>query len=226
MIAVAMIPVLLLGVQILTNYSYTKAPIISSMPGINLVQYNAYFTICKTKSAQEASEWVNKTDSEGAEIEKTLGFKAAYNFKKQKATQIITTNIGTYLWIHTQGSLRWFIDPGRFDLLNFFAIYNEDGNQGWTRTFYQKGLSGLWERAKQENIILLALILAIFMWNLVRMLLLAKNIPVLLQKKPLALLFLFLLIYFAGISGPVSTARFLMPVFPVILCWSSLKKKK
>jgi len=224
-IAVAILPMLLLGVQIIANFTYTQAPIISSMPGINLVQYNAYFTLCKTKNAHEASEWVSKIDLEGAELEKEIGFKTAYNYKKNQATQIIKSNLSTYLSIHTQGSLRWFIDPGRFDLLNFFTIYNEDGNQGWTRTYYQKGLSGLWERAKQENIILLALILLILIWNLTRIILLTKNLPILLRKKPLALLFLFLLVYFAGISGPVSTARFLMPVFPVILFWSSLKKK-
>lgn len=220
----AFIPLLFLTLQIFTNYRHTNTAIISSMPGINLVQYNAYFTLCKTKSAEEASEWVREIDREGTERERKFDFKSAYHFKKNRATQVLISNLGTYFRIHLQGTARWFIDPGRFDVLNFFTVYPEGGNQGWTRTYYQDGLAGLWERAKSENILLLALILLIFLWNLIRILLLFKNLPILYKKKSLAILFLFLLVYFAGISGPVSTARFLLPVFPIVLFWSSLKK--
>ncbi len=222
----AIIPLLTVVLQIAVNQHYTKAWIVSSMPGINLVQYNAYFTLSKKYGADSAANWVHTVDNNGESLEKKVDFETAYQYKKSTASKVLKENLGTYIAIHLQGSMRWFVDPGRFDLLNFFELYDEDGNQGWTRTFYQKGVLGIFERAKSENIFLLLLILGIFLWNIVRLLLIIKKLPILIKNPYFALVITLLIAYFAAVSGPVASARFLLPVFPLILFWAAIAKPR
>jgi len=222
LLALSLIPLITVLLQIAMNYHYTKAVIVSSMPGINLVQYNAYFTLSKKYGADSAGRWVDHMDRAGVSLEKSTDFKTAYNFKKDNAIKVVLTNWQTYFVIHSLGSSRWFFDPGRFDVLNFFKLYAEDGNEGWTRTFYAKGVTGVYERMKSENMLLLISILLIFLWNFVRMARLLWASKHLKNDSFLFAVFVFLLLYFAGTAGPVATARFLLPAFPVILFWSSL----
>jgi len=222
LIAVSFIPMITLLMQIAINFYYTKAAIVSSMPGINLVQYNAYFTLSKKYGSDSAANWVDKMDKTGAALENTTDFKTAYNFKKNSAVMVIMANWQTYFVIHSLGSVRWFFDPGRFDVLNFFKIYAEDGNEGWTRTYYAKGVSGVFERMKSENVFLMLSIMLIFLWNILRFNRLLYATKFLFHDKTLLAVFSLLLVYFAGTAGPVASARFLLPAFPIILFWSSL----
>lgn len=222
----AILPVLFLFFQILSNYHFTGAKITSSMPGINLVQYNAKFTLSKKYGMDSAQNWVNSMDSIGFVKEKEEGFPVSYQYKKGNAKEVIINNLGTYIMTHLQGSLRWTIDPGRFDILNFFNIYKEGGNEGWMKTYYSEGVSGVFKRALDENLLLLFVILLITSWNIIRLILFAKNCKILLAQPLLFYSFLATLIYFAAISGPVASARFLLPVFPVIWAWVSAKEAK
>lgn len=222
----AIIPLLVLLAQIGVNYKFAKAPIVSSMPAINLVHYNAYFTLSKIDGDEKAKDWVTNLDNYGQQIEEKHGFYESYVYKKEQATQVIKDNFFTYLIIHAQGSMRFFVDPGRFDLLNFFTIYQEMGNDGWTNTFHHSGITGLWQKAKQENLILLIAIGFIFLWNVIRLFFMAKHTRHLLSKPMLGFTILLLILYFAALTGPVSTARFLIPVFPLVLFWVSLRLPK
>lgn len=218
------IPLITWRGQIIINKHYTGLAIFSSMPGINLVQYNAKYTLSDIYGMDSALNWVDQLDKKGVALEAEKGFKHSYPYKKNAATKVIVEHLPTYLLLHLKGSLRWTIDPGRFDILNFFKIYHEGGNQGWMRTYYSKGIRGLWQRAMDENLILLILIIAITAWNIFRLYLFSVRIPTI-HTNPLFFYFIFLVVgYFAAISGPVASARFLVPVFPLILCWVSTRK--
>ncbi len=223
-IVTAIIPLSMLLVQILLNYTYTKTAIVSSMPAINLVQYNAYFTLCNTVGPDSANNWVRQTDSIGQIIEDKNNFRAAYFYKKTAAQNVIKAHPWAYIKIHSLGSMRWFIDPGRYDMLNFFNIYYEDGNKGWTRTFYQNGIKGILQKALDENRYLLICVLLIFMWNMIRLMLLIRGLLRLFNQPAILLVFVLLIAYFAGTAGPVASARFLLPVFPLILFCSAVAK--
>jgi hypothetical protein len=221
----ALLPVIFWVLQIAANYTYTGTPITSSMPGINLVQYNAKFTLSKTFGMDSAQKWVNKIDSIGYTKEKEEGFPVSYHYKKNEAQKVIKDHLSSYIMLHLKGSLRWTIDPGRFDLLNFFNIYHEGGNEGWTKTYYSLGINGLYKRALTENRALLFAIILITTWNIFRLILFALNAKVVFSKRTLFFVFLVVLLYFAAISGPVASARFLLPVFPIIWAWISIKQK-
>lgn len=222
MVLISVIPLFTLILQVSVNFYYTKTAIVSSMPGINLVQYNAYYTLSKKYSADSASKWVDGVDKKGFDLEKSKNFKTAYNFKKNSAIQVIKDNWETYFVIHSLGSIRWFFDPGRFDILNFFKIYAEDGNEGWTRTYHAEGVSGVIARMKHENIILLTSIMLIFLWNILRFMRLIYCSKYLINRPVIFSVFTLLLLYFSFTVGPLAWARFMLPVFPIILFWSSL----
>ena len=122
----------------------------------------------------------------------------------------------TYIWIQIKGMFRMFMDPGRYDAMVFF---------NWPET---KGLLHVKSSDKQGSIPLYQWIYIGFfaMLSLLRLGLLWFGVRVLDIKKAWMWAALFFIMGYTVLIGPVGTARYLVPLFPIIwvFSWFGIKK--
>jgi len=131
---------------------------------------------------------------------------------------------------HLKGSLRFFIDPGRFDLVTFFSL-EEAGSPGILYLLNQEGIGGVLKFIKKEGWALLSVLSLIALFKVVKI---TGFIIYLVKEKtqPAFRIFLALLVgYLALVTGPLGASRFLLPVELYLIGgavagWSSLLLKK
>jgi hypothetical protein len=134
-----------------------------------------------------------------------------------------------YGLFHLKGSLRYFIDPGRFDLVTFFNWEQPDSG-GFLQKLNQEGLKGAFSFLKQQGLGMLALLVLIALFKLVKisgfMLFLFRDRDML----PFKIFLAILVGYLAFVTGPLGASRFLLPVELLLIGaavqgWCSLKLK-
>ncbi|MEC8692432.1 MAG: hypothetical protein VXX46_01545 [Bacteroidota bacterium] len=122
----------------------------------------------------------------------------------------------TYAWVHIKGMLRMFIDPGRYDAMVFF---------NWIET---NGLLHVKSTNKQGSI-------PLFQWfyigffallSFLRLGLFWLGVRVLDFKKDWVWASCFFILGYTALIGPVGTARYLVPLFPIIwvFAWYGCKR--
>jgi len=154
------------------------------------------------------------------EIREYLGSIEDYTFKCSEEERIgygiILNNKIEYAKLHVKGMINFFLDPGRFDLVNFAGI-KEQRNVSLLKLFTK---SGYWEVSKyifsQPFPITLYLILNL----LINVIMLASLLYLPFVKKiniDLKFFIFILILYLSFFTGPVGAMRFKVPLFPIIL---------
>jgi len=220
-------PVVWIGFYSIWNYNRTGTAQYSSIQTANLVNYNfRYFLM-----GQEGSEYA------AAEVDRLYdicGEEASYPEKnkclEKGVRKIVLEQPLNYGIFHLKGSLRYFIDPGRFDLLTFLNL-EESGSPGILYVLNQEGIRGVFKFLKQEGWALLSILVLIALFKLVKI---TGFIIYLIRVKtglPFRIFLALLVGYLALVTGPLGASRFLLPVelFLIggaVLGWSSLLLKK
>jgi hypothetical protein len=123
----------------------------------------------------------------------------------------ILKNPVKYGWFHLKGSIRYFLDPGRFDLATFFRIQEAD-SPGLLKALNKDGVSGVFRFLKHQGWGLVVILVLIALFKLVKV---AGFLLYLFKKNEQLQLRIFLVVlvgYFAMVTGPLGASRFLLPV--------------
>ncbi|MEN8202191.1 MAG: hypothetical protein ABFS28_06295 [Bacteroidota bacterium] len=217
------LPVVWIGLYSIGNYKRTGSAQYSSIQTANLVNYNLRYFLM----GQEGSEYA------AAEVDllyEVCGDESGYREKnkclEKGVRNIVLDRPLQYGLYHLKGSLRYFIDPGRFDLVTYFNLEEPD-SPGILYSLNQEGIRGVFKFIRQEGWALIAVLVLIALFKLVKI---TGFILYLLREKsrlPFRIFLAILVGYLALVTGPLGASRFLLPaelflIGGAVLGWSSL----
>ena len=142
---------------------------------------------------------------------------------QQACASVIWSHKAAYVMMHAKGMVNFFLDPGRFDLWEFFRL--KKGETGLLAAFSQGGYAGVWQALRKLPVLGLLYLLMILLANMVKT---AGLALFLFQRRKEAIAWVLLLMfgYLAGVTGTSGAARFALPLFPWLLVaatsWSFL----
>ncbi|MEM6261863.1 MAG: glycosyltransferase family 39 protein [Bacteroidota bacterium] len=207
-IALLVLPFIVLMVYIGWNEGRTGYAHVSSIQQINLLNYNLKYTLIAAVGEDQANAIVDSIRHEG-DAKPTYAQRQA--FIQEAAVAQITSNLGAYTKMHLKGMINFFIDPGRFDLYNFWGIEQQEG-KGFLYHYSKEGYKGIFTYLRTQPIGILCVLLVVFLANLLKTVgfigfCLDFGLPVLdrlIIAAPVG--------YLAVLSGPLGASRFAMPV--------------
>lgn len=212
--AIGFLPVLVVGLYMVWNQQRTGYLHFSSIAEINLLQYNAAGVLRQIAGPAVEEEWVAQV------LERANGmpdFTMRQHFIQARAGAMLAAHAGLYARQHAQGMVTLFLDPGRFDLSHFLGWASPAG--GGLLTQARQGR--LWQAATSLPWGQLGLLGLILLANAARLGLAVRGFWRLRYgNAPLRYgrwVAVGLLLYVAALTGPLGAARFLVPVWPLLL---------
>ncbi len=199
------------------NYSF------SSIQTTNLINYNLYFFLMNQHDADYASYVI---DSLYNTVDPGTDYSQSTTALQKSARKIMFDKPLQYGWFHVKGMLRFFLDPGRFDLVSFFFPKSSE-EKGILYYLNANGIKGAWRYLFSGSLGYLGLFLIlIFIVNSIKsigliLFTLNKRIDLRIRVFLIALLF-----YLAFVTGPLGASRFAMPVIPLVvfMAFSGVRK--
>jgi hypothetical protein len=139
-------------------------------------------------------------------------FRVEQQFIKMEGQRIVRDHWSAYVYLHIRGMLFCILDPGRFDITQFFGLEHHSNL--------------LYEMNKKNNfkdILSVFLnpagvfLLLIFLTNIIKGLLVLKFIFSKTISSGFKIILLFIPGYLVFLTGPIGSSRFAMPFFPILL---------
>jgi hypothetical protein len=199
------------------NYKNTGRFEYSSMTTINLVQYNARLTIADAYGYDSAIAF---SENKAFIIPRS---KEEYATYKEEANEIcknaILYNINSYIKIHFLGSVKMVLDPGRFDLYNYFGLSTENDSvtEELLGSRYDQAINHL-----RDGGWVIMVFIALLGISLLKLAGFLFSIGTIRKTWPL----FFVILYFMAVTGPVGAARLFLPVSVIFLIISILGLEK
>ncbi|HWR94039.1 MAG TPA: hypothetical protein VN192_02430, partial [Flavobacterium sp.] len=210
---ISLIPLIILFTYQYRNYRQTGVFEVSSIVTANVLDFNIYYYLVKTDGLQTADSTVSSIDSISA-LQGTYKNKVA--FKKQHSVLIVMQRPVSYFIFHTKGMAGFFLDPGRFDLVNFFNLNAEKIN-GLLSQINEIGLKGALAFLFKHSFALLITLAIIFLVNIFKFICLIGFIFQRSSNKYIKWFMLFLIFYIAFLTGPLGVSRYMMPLVPLYI---------
>ncbi|MFG6686944.1 hypothetical protein ACGK9U_10205 [Mariniflexile sp. HNIBRBA6329] len=215
----SLIPILALVMYMSWNKHRTGHFEFSSIQNLALKNYNLlYFQTNKYNEdyAYKVNDKINK------EIAQLDSYKEKQQAIKSLSMQYIKKDFLSYTWFHLKGCFRMFIDPGRFDLYNFFN-FNSKSEVGFLEHLNSNGVTGAFNYFKKQPIIIILFLPIILIFNLLKLYGFSKFwITNYKTAPPVLWLSFFIIIYITLLTGPLSASRFLVPLLPLYCMFASL----
>ena len=212
--AVGLLPVLVVGWYMLWNQQRTGYFHFSSIAEINLLQYNAAGVLRQIAGPEVEEKWVTQVIEQA---NAAPDFATRQRFIQAQAGAMLTEHIGLYTRQHVQGMAALFLDPGRFDLSQLLGWAPPAG--GGLLTQARQGR--IWQAATSLPWGQLGLLGVILLANIARLGLAVRGFRRLrYAHAPLRYgrwVAVGLLLYVAALTGPLGAARFLVPLWPLLL---------
>jgi len=204
------LPIILLQLYLSFNEKTTGFKHFSSIENHILINYNIYYFKSSEIGKPEADKWLEGIYNDKSYVEQN--FKNQNIYLKKVALDEIQKNYFEYTKYHVFTAIRGVFDPGRFDLMTFFK--KEDGKQGFLEVL--NGNKPLSHLVNNKYNFVYALLLPIFLFNLIKLFYFGKAIT---TKKQNYLFYYFLLlfVYYILVSGPINCSRYLMPFQMIII---------
>lgn len=197
------------------NQQKTGSFHVSSIQQTNIVDYNIRYFLMQ-KEGKVYAETVCDSINDHCSQSKT--FDAYSKCLNSNAKNIIRGDLWSFGIYHMKGVFRFFIDPGRFDIYNFFGLQNSsDSYKGLSHHFFEGGIKSVISYLKDQPSAILLWILAITLINFIKLIgfaffLFNKRIPLDFR------IYLFIIIgTISFASGPLSAARFTVPTALLVL---------
>jgi hypothetical protein len=215
----SIIPIIVLIMYMSWNKQRTGSFEFSSIQNLALKNYNLFYYNTNKFDIEYASK-INE------EINKKIENLDSYNEKqkvlKSYSIEYIKKNLFSYSWFHLKGSLRMFIDPGRFDIYNFFN-FSKNSEVGFLAHINNGGIMGAFKYFIKQPLIIIIVLPIILIFNIIKFLgfiaFWIKN-----HKKTPSVLWLafFIIIYVTLLTGPLSASRFLVPFLPLYCMFAAI----
>ncbi|WP_400194181.1 hypothetical protein [Hymenobacter sp. B81] len=186
----------------------------SSIAEINLLRYNVRAVLRKVEGPEAADRHL---DAIIARAGQQPGYAAEQRYIKAESSRLLRQHLGAYALIHAQGSVNFFLDPGRFDVVHFLGLPEPPGAGLLARFSTAGGYRAVWAYVRTLPVGLIAGLLLVAAANALRLLLLLRFLLDRLAPLHLRVLVAGLLGYVAVLTGPLGAARFAVPVLPLLL---------
>lgn len=179
----------------------------SSISNINLLHYNTYVMLMYKYGTVKADSIIDGIKSR-ATLTGSYPSKQAYI--AEQSTKQIKEHLSLYLMLHMRGIAFALIDPGRFDLTQFFNLVHRDN------LLYETNKKGLFELAKKVFLNPLGLVLIILMtFNVFRLITAIRFLFKHNHSWWFKLTVILIPCYILALTGPIGTSRFFMPLVPI-----------
>jgi hypothetical protein len=212
-IGALIIPILWITTYSIYNLNRTGSAQYSSIQTANLVNYNFRYFVMAEEGSERASQAVDL-------LYDRCGTLQDYGEKNRCLSrgvrEAIMKDPVRYALFHLKGSIRFFLDPGRFDLVTFFNLSPPD-SPGILQAMNQKGIRGAIRTLKAQGWGWIILLGALGISKVAK--LSGFILYVFRGRSEIALrIFLVLLVgYLALATGPLGASRFLLPVELLII---------
>jgi hypothetical protein len=115
-----------------------------------------------------------------------------------------------------------FLDPGRFDLYNFFEFRN-NSQVGFLKHINEGGIIGAYKYLKEQPLAIVIIVPIVLLFNLFKgigfVLFWIKNHK---TSAPIFWFMLFIMVYLTVLVGLIGASRFLLPILPIYLFFAVL----
>ncbi|WP_156176053.1 hypothetical protein [Hymenobacter terrenus] len=186
----------------------------SSIAEINLLHYNAAGVVRQIDGPMAEEKWVAAVLREA---NTQPDFASRQQLIQARAGAVLWEHPVVYARQHLQGMVTFFLDPGRFDVSEFAGLAPPKGGGLLTQT----RAGGLLRAVSRLPLGLLATLSLVFLTNVARLLLAVCGLWQLKNSGPAqrygGWIVVGLLLYVAFLTGPLGAARFLVPVWPLLL---------
>ncbi len=207
-IAALFIPVLWITGYSLYNLNRTGSAQYASIQTANLVNYNLRYYLAATRGNEEAARIVD-------DLYLQCGTEEDYGERNRCLTtgvrKILMQEPFAYGVHHLKGSMRYFFDPGRFDLATFFQMSSAD-SPGILNSMTEEGVSGVLRFLKAQGLGWVLMLGVITLFKIFKV----TGFLIYLFRERSALpfrIFLAVLVgYLALVTGPLGASRFYLPV--------------
>ncbi len=208
----ALLPVIAIISYNAWNASRTGKFHFTSNQSFNAIYYFYYYKSA-TEGIPAAQEFLRK---ERATMAAMPVFKDRYDYANERGKALLKEHMAGYIPYHLKHSMRFFVDPGKGDIdlftgrLTYGRLYS-DQTRGFRAYIQEYGWwQGVIRFAGDQPSVWLAGV--VFLFNLVKLVglvLFAINRRIPPGVRIFVLLFL---AYFAVLTGPISTPRYVLPV--------------
>ena len=209
LIGFTLLPLLFFVFTLQWNEQRTGMKQYSSISTINLLHYNAYTLLIHEKGIHKADSII---DDISLRASQQNAYKQQQVFKNNAANALIKANLGTYFYLHMRGVVLCVLDPGRFDITQFFHLPHTQNL--------------VYESSKKNNLNALLnsfrnplglILIGLLIFNFIKLIIAIRF--VFLKDISIANKFLMLLfpIYILMLTGPIGSSRFAMPIMPIYL---------
>jgi hypothetical protein len=212
-ILIGLIPMIVLLSYQYRNYRQTGVFETSGIVTTNLLDFNIYYLLVKTDGVQKADSTISAING----ISALKGsYKEKVAFKKQQLAAIVLKRPVSYFILHARGMVAFFLDPGRFDLVNFFNLNAEKIN-GLLSQINEIGFKSALTFLFKHSILLLFLLAAIFLLNIFKLLCFIRFIFQRNINRYVKSFILLLIFYLAFFTGSLGLSRYIMPLVPIYI---------
>jgi hypothetical protein len=186
----------------------------TSIKTYNLSDYNTQVLLTQLHGLDEAKrivKGINQTDAAYANLEERL------KHIEKESYAIIRKNLGLYTWLHFRGSVNFFLDPGRYDLVYFLPPLKTEKEIGFFNEWREKGFAGIvfyFSNLPPALTLYMALIFAMNLMTISAFIfwVFRRN-----QDLSLRIFAVLLMGYMAAAPGPIGCSRFKEPVYFILV---------
>ena len=213
-VLVGLLPILVVVGYMEWNQQRTGYFHFSSITDINMLHYNAAGVVRQLDGPQAEGRWVDGVLHEAA---LQPDFATRQRLIQTRASAVLWAHPLVYAKQHLLGMVALFLDPGRFDISEFLNLDPLPGGG-----FLAQARAGaLWVAVQRLPLGLMSGLGLVLLANIVRLMLAVRGFWYLRRGQRWARygrwFALGLLCYVAGLTGPLGAARFLVPVWPLLL---------
>lgn len=184
----------------------------SSISTVNLIDYNTKYFLFNSKGSEFADKWIDSIKHKSNLI---IDYKEKNEFIKNECSKIIKENLIPYSLFHSKGFIGFFIDPGRFDLVEFFQL--NTGEMGFLHYLSKKDFNGLFQLLINQNPLILIFLPIGILINLLLLILFIKSLS---RKENFNINLLYglsIITYIIVLTGPLGGSRFRFPVELILI---------
>jgi hypothetical protein len=215
-VVLSLIPVLAVLLLMSWNHKRTNTYQYSSIQTINLLNYNTRLYVMSKKGVEFADKFL---DSIHNNAEKIQDYAERTTYLNKSRQNYLSHNLFEYGFYHLKGSFFAMLDPGRFDISNFFLLDTKNVKQKGILFHLNNGgilsvIKFLIDTYSIPLLLFLGLIIFFNIFKWVSLILFVFNKRINLNFK---IIVLGLLFYIILLAGPVGASRYMMPLVPIII---------
>jgi hypothetical protein len=213
---IGLIPIIAVLFIFTWNHKRTNHYEYSSIQTINLLNYNTRLFILSKQGFSESEKII---DSIYKKADLISDYSQKTKFLNQSSVSILKDNFLSYTVYHLQGSFYSILDPGRFDIANFFLINTKKLEQNGILYHLNNGgfrsvFNFLSSTYSISLLLLLGIILTFNLFKLICFIFFIFNPKITFNLKIITCSLFFYIVFLAG---PVGASRYLIPLVPIII---------